>query len=163
MFATGVTAHALTVELPDVVPELPEVAAVPDELADPVVQPPTANAATSATQVTDSNQRRNQKATAVVAASLKKFAGIGASAACRTATSAAAATAAPSSHFAPRSPPIRVQLVHHEVENPTPVGLKPVAGFREDAGCAAAPSLSGVENVPPTNARRVAQPPMASG
>jgi hypothetical protein len=53
--ATGVTAHALTVELPDVVPELPEVALVPDELADPVVQPPTTNAAASATH---GDQRR---------------------------------------------------------------------------------------------------------
>jgi hypothetical protein len=46
--AIGVTAHALTVELPEVVPELPEVGLVPDELADPLVQPPTTNAATSA-------------------------------------------------------------------------------------------------------------------
>src|SRR6185312_23927 len=46
-FATGVTAHALTVALPEPVPELPEAVLVADELADPVVQPPTTNAATS--------------------------------------------------------------------------------------------------------------------
>ena len=54
-FATGVTAQALTVELPEVVPELPGVALAPDELADPVVQPPTTNTATSATH---GDQRR---------------------------------------------------------------------------------------------------------
>ena len=48
-FATGVTAHALTVELPEVAPELPEVVLVADELADPFVQPPTTSAATSTT------------------------------------------------------------------------------------------------------------------
>jgi hypothetical protein len=48
-FATGVTAHALTVALPEPAPELPEAVLVADELADPVVQPPTANAATSTT------------------------------------------------------------------------------------------------------------------
>ena len=53
-FATGVTAHALTVELPEVAPELPEpelpeVVLMADELADQVVQPPTTSAATSAT------------------------------------------------------------------------------------------------------------------
>ena len=48
-FATGVTAHALTVELPEPAPEVPEAVLVADELADPVVQPPTTNAATSTT------------------------------------------------------------------------------------------------------------------
>ena len=54
-FATGVTAHALTAELPEVAPELPEpelpeaAVLVADELADPDVQPPTTNAATSTT------------------------------------------------------------------------------------------------------------------
>jgi len=48
-FATGVTAHALTVALPEPAPELPEAVLVADELADPVVQPPTTNAATSTT------------------------------------------------------------------------------------------------------------------
>jgi hypothetical protein len=48
-FATGVTAHALTVALPEVAPELPEAVLVADELADPDVQPPTTNAATSTT------------------------------------------------------------------------------------------------------------------
>jgi hypothetical protein len=48
-FATGVTAHALTVELPDVAPELPEAVLVADELADPLVQPPTTSAVASTT------------------------------------------------------------------------------------------------------------------
>jgi hypothetical protein len=48
-FATGVTAHALTVALPEPAPELPDVVLVTDELADPVVQPPTTNADTSTT------------------------------------------------------------------------------------------------------------------
>jgi hypothetical protein len=48
-FATGVTAHALTVEPPEEAPELPEAVLVADELADPVVQPPTTSAATSTT------------------------------------------------------------------------------------------------------------------
>src|SRR4029077_17726225 len=46
-FATGVTAHALTVALPEPAPELPEAVLVADELPDPVVQPPTTNTATS--------------------------------------------------------------------------------------------------------------------
>jgi hypothetical protein len=49
-FATGVTAHALTVAPPEVAPELPEAVLVADELADPVVQPPTTNAATGTIQ-----------------------------------------------------------------------------------------------------------------
>ena len=48
-FATGVTAHALTEEPPDVAPELPEGVLVAGELADPEVQPPATNAATSTT------------------------------------------------------------------------------------------------------------------
>ena len=37
------------------------------------------------------------------------------------------------------------------------------AGFRGDAGSAAAPFLCGLENVPPANARTVAQLPKAGG
>jgi hypothetical protein len=48
-FATGVTAHALTVEPPEVAPEVAEAVLVADELADPDVQPPTTSAAASTT------------------------------------------------------------------------------------------------------------------